>query len=331
MKLQQLQYVLEIVKQGYNISTAANGLYTYQPSVSRQLQQFEEELGFAIFERSRNHIGGLTPAGAIVVDIAKRIMNDVNDLGSLKDDLMSSNRGTLTIATTHTVANYVLPDVIGSFIKAYPEVQVVLIQSDPEGICLLVEEGDADLAIGTESRHRHPRLIELPCYALDRVVVVPTGHPLTEKPELTLEDVAQFPIITYDQRYSGSWKVHDAFQAAGLQPKIALSAIDAGVCKTYVQTGLGIAVLTSVTFDAARDTGLVALPAGHLFESSTTSIKLRANTYLRPYLLDFVHRFSPRLRPEVVRDLVQHGTDASADRAATLPAQQSMRGTNQRG
>jgi LysR family cys regulon transcriptional activator len=324
VKLQQLEYVLEIVKQGFHISGAANSLFTSQPSVSRQLQQFEEELGFAIFERSRNHIEGLTPAGEIVVDIAKRVMSDVGDLASLKDDLMSSNRGTLTIATTHTVANYVLPDVIRSFIKAYPEVQVVLLQSDPEGICTLVDEGKADLAVGTDSRSNHPRLVELPCFTLDRVIVVPEGHALLEKDEITIEDVARYPIITYDHHFSGYWKVHAAFEAAGLDPKVALSAIDAGVSKTYVSAGLGIAVLTSVTFDEKRDVGLHAIPASHLFESSTTSIKIRANTYLRPYLLDFVERVSPRLTPDVVRELVQRGRD-SGDRAANLPAQQTTR------
>ncbi|HEY0247639.1 MAG TPA: LysR substrate-binding domain-containing protein [Gryllotalpicola sp.] len=324
MKLQQLEYVLEIVKQGFHISGAASSLYTSQPSVSRQLQQFEEELGFAIFERSRNHIEGLTPAGEIVVDIAKRIMSDVGDLASLKDDLMSSNRGTLTIATTHTVANYVLPEVIRSFITAYPEVQVELIQSDPEGICVLVDEGRADLAIGTDSLNSHPRLVELPCFTLDRVVVVPDGHPLLEKAEIALEDVARYPIITYDHHFSGYWKVRAAFEAAGLEPKVALSAIDAGVCKTYVSAGLGIAVLTSVTFDAERDSGLHAIPASHIFASSTTCIKIRANTYLRPYLLDFVQRVSPRLKPEVVREIVQRRPEPS-DHAASLPAQQAAR------
>ncbi len=324
MKLQQLEYVLEIVRQGFHISGAASSLYTSQPSVSRQLQQFEEELGFAIFERSRNHIEGLTPAGEIVVEIAKRIMSDVGALASLKDDLLASNRGTLTIATTHTVANYVLPAVIRSFIKAYPEVQVVLIQSDPEGICTLVDEGTADLAIGTDALSAHPRLVELPCFTLDRVVVVPAGHPLLEKDPITLEDVAEYPIITYDRHFSGYWKVRAAFESAGLEPKVALSAIDAGVCKTYVSAGLGIAVLTSVTFDAERDTGLRAIPASHIFQSSTTSIKLRANTFLRPYLLDFVRQVSPRLTPELVRELVHRGPEAS-ERAATLPAQQTAR------
>lgn len=320
MRIQQLEYVLEIVKQGFHISAAANSLYTSQPGVSRQLKELEIELGFAIFERSRNHIEGLTPAGEIVVDIAKRVMSNVGDLTSLKNDLMLSNRGTLTVATTHTGANYILPDVVRSFIKAYPQVQVALIQSDPEGICVLVDEGKADLAVGTESRNSHPRLVELPCFTLDRVVVAPTEHPLLEKKEITLADLARYPLITYDDRFSGYWKVRAAFESEGLEPKVALNAIDAGVCKTYVSAGLGIAVLTSVTLDVERDIGLHAIPANHLFSPSTLCIKLRANAYLRPYLLDFIQRVSSPLKPALVRQSVQRGPVRDGALAGSLPA-----------
>lgn len=305
MKLQQLEYVIEIVKQGFHISAAANNLYTSQPSISRQLQQLEEELGFPVFERSRNHIEGLTPMGEIVLDIAMRIMSGVEDLSTLKDVLMSSDHGTLTIATTHTVANYILPDVISAFIKEYPGVEVVLIQEDPEGICALVDERKADLAIGTDAQKEFPRLVEIPYRTLDRVIVVPEHHPLLEKSPVTLADVAAYPIITYDRHFSGYWKVRAAFDKADLHLKVALSAIDAGVCKTYVSAGLGIAILTDVTVDPVQDHGLRTIPANHLVPSSTVSLKIRQNTYLRPFLLDFIGKLSPMLTPELVTSRVQ--------------------------
>jgi LysR family cys regulon transcriptional activator len=301
MKLQQLQCVLEIVNHGNHLSAAAAALHTSQPGVSRQLQLLEAELGFDIFVRTRNRIVGLTEPGRLVVDIAKRIVGDINALGSLKEDLTATDRGTLTIATTHTQANYVLPKVIGPFVRDYPDVHLVLKQGDPETICDLVDAGEADLAIGTEAHRDYPGLISLPCFALGRVVVAPDGHPILDAGELTLEAIAAHPIITYDSRFSGHWKVRTAFERAGLDPKVVLSAIDAGVCKTYVKMGLGLAILTGITFDPESDHGLHALPAEHLFESSTTYIKLRPNIYLRPYLLEFIHRIAPRLTPEVVR------------------------------
>ncbi|MTD53312.1 LysR substrate-binding domain-containing protein [Amycolatopsis pithecellobii] len=308
MKLQQLHYVLEIVNHGNHLSAAAEALHTSQPGISRQLQLLESELGFDIFARSRNRIEGLTEPGELVVDLARRIMSDVAALSSLKADLQATDRGTLTIATTHTQANYVLPKVIGPFVADFPDVQVVLKQGDPEGICALVQAGEADLAIGTESLHSFPDLVNLSCFALPRVVVAPAGHPILDAPELTLQRIAEYPIISYDSRFSGHWKVRTAFERAGLEPKVVLSAIDAGVCKTYVKMGLGLAILTKITFDPEQDNGLRALDADHLFESSTTCIKLRRNIYLRPYLLEFIHRFASRLTPDIVREILRQAS-----------------------
>lgn len=301
MKFQQLECVLRIVENGNSISAAAAALHTSQPGVSRQLQLLENELGIEIFHRTRNRVVGLTEPGALVVERARRVLSEVEALTSLREDLAASDRGPLTIATTHTHARYVLPDVIGSFVSDYPNVQISLKQGDPEGICRLVDDGEADLAIGTEVLTSYPRLVNLACFSLDRVVVAPDGHPILDEDELTLESIAAHPVIAYDSRFSGYWKVREAFERAGLTPKVVLSAIDADVCKTYVRMGLGIAILTSIAFDRRRDDGLSARAADHLFASSTTYVKLRSSLYLRPYMLDFLHRLAPRLTPAAVR------------------------------
>lgn len=311
MKIQQLECVLQIADNGNSISAAATALHTSQPGVSRQLQLLEAELGLEIFKRTRNRITGLTEPGTMVVERARRILGEVGALASLGDDLAATDHGSLTIATTHTQARYVLPDVIGPYVADYPNVQVGLKQGDPQGICQLVDEGEADLAIGTEVLRDYPRLVNLPCFTLDRVVVAPVGHPVLDTPDLTLETIAAHPIITYDSRFSGYWKVRSAFERAGLDPRVVLRAIDADICKTYVRMGLGIAILTGIAFDADRDTGLAAVPADHLFASSTTYVKLRPETYLRPYLLDFLYRLSPRLTPTAVRDAVGRAVGAS--------------------
>jgi LysR family transcriptional regulator, cys regulon transcriptional activator len=316
VKIQQLECVLRIADNGNSISAAAAALHTSQPGVSRQLQLLEAELGLEIFRRTRNRIVGLTEPGAMVVDRARRILAEIGALASLGEDLASSDRGPLTIATTHTQARYVLPAVIGRYVADFPNVQVSLKQGDPEGICRLVDDGEADIAIGTEVLHSYPRLVHLPCFTLDRVLVAPEGHPLLTTDRLTLEAVAAYPLITYDSRFSGYWKVRGAFERAGLPLRVVLSAIDADVCKTYVRMGLGVAILTAIAFDAQRDEGLAAVPVDHLFASSTTYVKLRSGAYLRPYLLDFLHRLSPRLTPTVVREAVE-GTAIVPDRAQT--------------
>ncbi len=305
MKLQQLRYVLEIALHDNHLSAAAQALNTSQPGVSRQIQMLENELGFEIFRRTRNRIIGLTDNGEHVLEIAKRVVTDVASLKDMKQELDSSGVGTLTIGTTHTQARYVLPRVIEPFVKAFPGVQLILREGNPEDICALVDSGQADLAIGTDTTRELPNLVRLPCFALPRSVVARTGHPLLDKETLTIEDVAAHPIITYDPRYSGRWRVMQAFRDANLSPRIVLSAIDADVCKTYVGIGLGIGILTTITFDPVRDVGLAARDASHLFDPSMIFITLRKNTYLRPYMLDFIGRVAAHLTPKTVRMALQ--------------------------
>ncbi len=276
-------------------------MHTSQPGVSRQVQLLEQELGFEIFQRTRNRIIGLTEPGMIVFNIAQRIATDVAALTTLKEDMHAGNRGVFTIATTHTIARYVLPEVVEKFVSSYPEVKLVLKQGDPEEICALVDSGDADLAIGTDTTRDFPNLVKLQCFELQRCIIAQAGHPILSVPELTLEEVAKYPIITYDSRYSGRWKVMQAFSELGLEPKIVMSGIDADVCKTYVAKGLGIGILADMTFDKERDIGLDARNAGEVLPSSTVKITLRPNTYLRRFLLDFIQSIAPQLTPYVVR------------------------------
>jgi LysR family cys regulon transcriptional activator len=308
MKLQQLRYVLEIVRHGNHLSAAAKALNTSQPGVSRQVQLLEAELGFGIFERTRNRIIGLSEPGREVLAIAKRLTADMGTLRALKDEIKAGSRGTLTIATTHTQARYVLPNVIKTFVNAYPEVRLVLKQGDPEEICALVDSGDADLAIGTEITRRYPDLVRLECSKLERSVVAKVGHPVLKVEPLTLEAIAEYPIITYGPRYSGYRKVMKAFKDAGIEPKIILSVIDADVSKTYVEMGLGIAILTSITVEPARDAGIQARDAHHLFEPSTVAITLRANSYVRPFILDFIRTAASHLTPSVVREALDNAS-----------------------
>ncbi|MGF7171866.1 LysR family cys regulon transcriptional activator [Sphingobium xanthum] len=322
MKLQQLRYVVEIVRHGNHLSAAAEALNTSQPGVSRQIQLLEQELGFEIFQRTRNRIIALTEPGNIVFQISQRIGTDVAAIKTLKEDMYSGNRGVFTIATTHTQARYVLPKVVERFIAKYPDVKLVMKQGDPEEICALVDAGHADIAIGTETRRGFPDLVKLPCWELQRCIVAPLGHPILTVPELTLAEIARYPIITYDARYSGRWKVLKAFADAELEPKIVMSGIDADVCKTYVEMGLGIGILAAMTYDKDRDTGIGVRDASHLLPSSTIAVSLRPNTYLRPFLLDFIHSVAPSLTPFRVKKAVREFQGSGEERTGSVPDEQ---------
>lgn len=305
MKLQQLRYVVEIVKQGNHLSAAAEALNTSQPGVSRQIQLLESELGVDIFVRTRNRIIGLTEPGEHVLAIAKRVTGDLGSLRSLKLDLESVDKGELIIATTHTQARYVLPNIIVEFIKQYPSVELILKQGDPETICQMVEDGEADFAVGPETRRAFPQLLRFESTHLDRIVVGLADHEIFSEQKLTYQNLAAHPIIAYDQRYSGRWKVLEAFRKAGCEPRFSLSAIDADVSKTYAKLGLGLAILTNVAFDLEADIGLVSRDASHLFPPSTTTISLRPTTYVRPFILDFISSLSESLTAHQLRHAIK--------------------------
>ena len=242
MNLQQLRYLQEIARQNLNISDAAEALYTSQPGVSKQIRLLEDELGIEIFIRNGKRITAITEPGKSILEIAQRILLDTDNMRQVSEEFRAHDSGTLTIATTHTQARYALPPVVKQFIKRYPKVKLELHQGNPTQIAQQVLDGNADIAIATESLALYDELVTLPCYEWNHCIITPPKHPLLDEKKLTLEKVAQFPIITYDFAFTGRNKINAAFQEKGLEPNIVLTAIDADVIKTYVELGLGIGI-----------------------------------------------------------------------------------------
>ena len=306
MNLQQLRYLNEIVRQGLNISGAAEALFTSQPGISKQIKQLEEELGIEIFVRNGKRIVAITEPGKAVLSIAQRMLHDANNLKQVGQDFCAQDTGLLTIATTHTQARYALPPVVKQFMKRYTKVQLSLHQGSPTQIAEQVLNGDADLCIATESLALYDDLITVPCYEWNHCVITPPRHPLLKEKKLTLEALAQYPIITYDFAFTGRGKINEAFQKAGITPNIALTAIDADVIKTYVELGMGIGILAQMSFIPERDKHLRMVEAAHLFQSSTTRIAIRKNEYLRAYTYDFIELFAPHLTRKIVAEAMHH-------------------------
>jgi len=211
------------------------------------------------------------------------------------------------------MARYVLPQIIQKFMKRYPAIRLGLRQGNPEQVCELLDAGEADVAIVTDTVRPFPTLAAIPCFPLSRSVVAKAGHPILKVKQLTLQEIAKHPIITYDPAYSGRWKVMDAFKKARIEPNVIFGAVDADVSKTYVELGIGIAILTTVTFDKYHDRGLRARDASHLFEPSTTFVRLRSHTYLRKFLLDLIRMLAPHLSEEDIRSLISQGATKSAN------------------
>ncbi|MFZ1545760.1 MAG: HTH-type transcriptional regulator CysB [Candidatus Nitrotoga sp.] len=300
MNLQQLRYLHEIVHRELNISDAAKALYTSQPGLSKQIKSLEEELGIEIFVRNGKRLTAITEPGKAVLEIAQRMLHDVDNLKHVGQEFDSQDSGSLTIATTHTQARYALPPVVKQFINRYPKVKLSLHQGSPTQIAQQVLDGEADIAIATESLIMYGELTTLPCYEWHHCIVVPIGHPLLAEKKLTLKKIAQYPIITYDFAFSGRGKINAAFNAHNITPNIVLTAIDADVIKTYVELGLGIGIVAQMAFIPERDKHLRMINTGNLFQSSTTRIAIRRNEFLRGFTYHFIELFAPHLTREVV-------------------------------
>ncbi|MCH6584434.1 MAG: HTH-type transcriptional regulator CysB [Proteobacteria bacterium] len=301
MKLQQLRYLCEVANQGLNLSKAAKNLHTSQPGISKQIQLLEDELGVDIFVRNGKRVVKITPPGQATLEIAERILREAKNLKRVGQEFTNKNSGSLTIATTHTQARYVLPPTIRRFTARYPKVNLILRQGNPIQISELVTSGEADIAIATEAIELFHELVMLPCYQWNRCIITPPEHPLLKLSKLTLEAIAKYPIITYDFAFTGRSKINHAFEAKGLVPNVVLTAIDADVIKTYVELRLGIGIVAQMAFDPKRDKHLRSMDASHLFEPSTTRIGISQNSYLRSYVFDFIEMFSPHLDRATVK------------------------------
>lgn len=293
MKLHQLRYLREVVRQGMSVSQAAQTLHTSQPGISKQIQLLEEELNLQIFQRNGKRLVGITEPGRIILDLAERVMREMDNIKRVGEEFTHQESGVLTVATTHTQARYRLPAAVKAFMQQYPAVKLTIHQGNPTQVAEQVVSGEADIGIATEAISSYAELFCLPCYQWNRCVVTPPEHPLLQDMPLTLAKIAQYPLITYDFAFTGGSLVSRVFGNEGLQPNVVLTAIDADVIKTYVGLGLGVGLLAKMAYDPVRDASLAMLDASHLFPPSTTYLGLRRDAYLRGYVYGFIQLLAP--------------------------------------
>ncbi|MGQ9425323.1 HTH-type transcriptional regulator CysB [Gilvimarinus sp. F26214L] len=313
MKLQQLRYIWEVAHHDLNVSATAQSLYTSQPGISKQIRLLEDELGVEVFSRSGKHLTRITPAGEAILKTAGEILRKVESIKQVAQEYSNERKGSLSIATTHTQARYALPGVIENFIHRYPDVSLHMHQGTPMQISEMAADGTVDFAIATEAMELFSDLIMMPCYRWNRCIVVPKDHPLCQLSELTLEEVAKHPLVTYVFGFTGRSKLDEAFIDRGLAPKVVFTAADADVIKTYVRLGLGIGIIARMAFDAELDPDLVALDASHLFKASTTKIGFRRGTFLRGFMYEFIEEFAPHLTRAVVADAYERNSRAELE------------------
>ncbi len=315
MNFNQLRFVRETVRRDFNLTVVAEALHTSQPGVSKAILEFEDELGFPIFVRRGRRLTALTEPGRAILPMIERLLQEADNLKRTGKDFAATEEGDLTIATTHTQARYTLPKVVQAFRAAHPRVRVALRQGTPRQLAELVLHGEADVAIATEAIADTEGLVTVPCFTWQHVAIVPREHPLIarlgDKP-LTLEALAPYPIVTYDAAFAGRRKIDEAFAHRKLAPDVVLAAIDADVIKTYVEAGLGVGIVANIAYDAQRDTGLVAIAAGHLFGSQVTHLAVKRDATLRGYVHHFIGLVAPGVDRQMIERLMS-GAGADGD------------------
>jgi LysR family cys regulon transcriptional activator len=310
LNFQQLRIIRETVRRNFNLTEVANALFTSQSGVSRHIKDLEDELGVELFVRRGKRLLGLTEPGNELIGIVERMLLDAKNIKRLADQFSSSDKGELTVATTHTQARYALPPVVVKFKEAYPKVQLILHQASPKEIVAMLLDGTADIGVATEALEDNPEVVSFPYFSWEHAVIVPSGHELERTKKLTLEDLAEWPIVTYDKGFTGRPRIDQAFAKAGLEPNIVMTALDADVIKTYVELGLGVGILASVAYDAKKDLGLKLLDASGLFARNTSRLAVRHGRFLRGYAYRFLELCSPALTESVVRSSVTPKTEA---------------------
>ncbi len=292
MNFQQLRIIRETVRQNFNLTEASAALYTSQSGVSKHIKDLEDELGVQLFIRKGKRLLGLTEPGQALLGIVERMLVDADNIKRLADDFNKVDEGTLTIATTHTQARYILPPIVNQFKKDFPKVHLILQQASPVEIADMLLQGEADIGIATESLTAEDNLASVPYYNWKHCIITPKHHPLTSYEHIALEDLAQYPIITYHRGFTGRSKIDRAFEEAGIDVDLVMSALDADVIKTYVELGMGVGIVNNVAYDTERDHRLKQIETD-IFGLNTTWIAVRKGHLLRGYGYDFISLCSP--------------------------------------
>jgi LysR family cys regulon transcriptional activator len=312
VKLQQLRFLDAVVRNNLNVSAAAEELYTSQPGVSHQIKLLEDELDIQIFERSGKKLTNISPAGEAILGHVTNLLNNAKNIKQAALEFSKSNRGSLTIATTHTQAQFILPPILQRFSAIYPDIELRVHQGNPTSMCKLAANNQVDFVMASETMDELTELVTIPAYSWNRHIVVPKGHPLTKMLNITLSDLASFPILTYMLGLSGRSQLDKTFQEANLSPRIAFTATDSDVIKTYVRLGLGAGIIAEMAC-GKDDQELVYIDANHLFPDSSIKIGFRHSRHISAFQFVFLQMIAPYLDIDTIKKIAASRTRAERD------------------
>ena len=300
MKLQQIKYIFEVVRNNLNVSATAESLFTSQPGISKQIRLLEDELGVEIFVRSGKHLTNITPAGREILPIAENILKQVRTIQNIAASHLDQQKGRLNMASTHTFSRYFLPDIVEKYRQEYSAVAMHIYQGGMLDTNQELDEGRLDFALVHEGEESFDDKVQLPCFYWNRCVVVPESHPLAQSTGITFEQLAHYPLLTHTSSGGRTNRVESMFKENGFSPEIVFSATDCEVIKSYVRMGLGVGIIANMAYEEHLDNDLVRLPIDHIIPKSLVNVVFDRNLYFREYIFDFIESLAPQLSKDLI-------------------------------
>ncbi|MFP4063615.1 MAG: LysR family transcriptional regulator [Halochromatium sp.] len=275
-RLKQLRAFCHAARVG-SVSGAAELVSLSQPTVSLQIQSLERELDTILFERRGPKIQ-LTPEGALLFELAQPLVQGVDGLQeTFAAQCGRLDRGRLDIAAGESTILYILPEPIQRFADQYPGIELQLHNVTGRDGLAMVRADEVDLAVG--SMLEVPDDIRyIPIVTYRPVLIAPLGHPLAEKPEVSLRDIAEHGLIL-PPRHLSTWRLVDlVFRQQGLSYQVRLEAGGWEVIKKYVALGLGISIVTEVCLTGEEP--LARRPLETYFPARSYGLVLRRGKFM---------------------------------------------------
>ena len=287
--------VFHTVAKLLSFTKAADMLHMTQPAVTFQVRQLEEQFDTRLFNRAHNRVT-LTDAGKRAYKYTEKIFEQYAEMENAIREITGDIRGSLVIGASRTVAEYMLPALLGDFKKKNPDVKIRLQVNNTEGIVSMIESNTIDLGV-VEGPVSNKNLQLEVCKKDQLVAIVPTNHPLSKRKKVTLKDILQYPFICRESG-SGTREVIAAkLKAAGLERQSVMNTLELGsleAIKGAVEAGMGISILSEVSVSKELKLGsLVAIPITPKIQRDFSFIRQR-NKFRAPAmeeLLEFARSY----------------------------------------
>ena len=253
--------VFHTVARLLSFTKAAENLHMTQPAVTFQVRQLEEYFNTRLFDRTHNRIS-LTEAGSRVYEYADRIFELYEEMENAVREMTGEISGVLIIGASTTIAEYMLPALLGDFKHKYPDVSVHLKVSNSDGIVSMVENNVIDLGV-VESPVMNKNLVVEECKLDQLVAIVPPKHPLSRKESIAVAELLEYPYIGREEGSGTREVIYDYLRKQGLSPDIVHVSIELGspeAIKGAVEAGMGVSIASEATIHKELRLGtLVAL------------------------------------------------------------------------